>query len=177
MQSGRWLGLVLSLALWGCSGPHSLGFSESAWRALSQDERDQLLAQNMHHTHDGIRQFDHLPEGPFSEVVIGLSGGTAVLWPGEKRMAYDPIQAKLSLGECKDITLKNDRYAGVLCICYKGGTVMLDPSRENPTYSHGGLVLHQNALWRFGVLNPSVRSYGHILLKKARLAIQGAYDG
>lgn len=153
------------------------GFTKEQWASFSKEKRAVLEEQYKRHTHEGIHRFDHLPEGPFGEVVVHLSGGSAMLWPDNKQMSFEPVHFKLYLGDCKDVTLKNADNATVLCVCYKNGTLVFDPDRDDAAYSKGGLIVHQNGLWRFGVVHPSVTSKGFAALTNVQLQIKGGFDG
>lgn len=169
---------VVASMLIGCSNPGaSMGFSKKVWENFSDEKKALLKEEYKRHTHEGIHRFDHLPEGPFSTVTVDVEGGSAMLWPEQKRMAFEPVHFTLALGKCKDIVLKKGDSATVLCICYKNGTLIFDPSRSDTVYAKGGLVLHQNALWRFGVVHPSVTSKGYTAMRDVSLTIQGSYDG
>ena len=160
------------LLLTGCvSAPSRLGFSEKQWQAMSKTRRQEVMAG-----HDQIEKRAPLMKRKFKGpgVLVYLAQGTAMMPPFLKAYPYETLKFKMKVGQCRSVRLSSidTNHHTNLTVCYNGMTLLMDPSRYDPTKSSGTLRFDYNPIWKRGFTYSNVVSAGYVRLKGASVTIK-----
>ena len=160
------------LLLAGCaSTPSRLGFSEKQWKAMSEVRRQEVISG-----HDQIKQRPPSMKRKYngSDILVYLAQGTAMMPPFVKAYQYQTVKFTLNVGKCRSIRLNSidTNHHTNLKVCYNGMTLLMDPSRYDPTKSSGTLRFDYNPIWKRGFTYSNVVSAGYVRLKDASVTIK-----
>ena len=160
------------LLLAGCASmPSQLGFSEKQWKTMSEVRRQEVIAG-----YDQIKQRPPSMNRKYdgSNILVYLAQGTAMMPPFIKAYKYETVKFTLDVGQCRSIRLNSidtDHHTN-LQVCYNGLTLLMDPSRYDPTKSSGTLRFDYNPIWKRGFTYSNVVSAGYVRLKGASVTIK-----
>lgn len=164
---------VLAIILTGCAATNTrLGIPQDEWNQYSYEQKEAL--QEAYRQAQQRRKIFAAKPGE-GVLQVEVQGGTMLLPPYDRQVAYQPLSFTLKQGRCYqdiDVASQDSSKTGKLKVCYTNDTLYFDPSPYDETYSAGSLQFPYMAIWRRGFTYNNVSGTGLLKLTNVSVSVQ-----
>ena len=150
-----------------------LGFSQTEWEQLTQQEQQQIRKQSndIKWKHQEQAQHNVPSKLRFREIKVKFLEGKTYF--ANQESTFIPVEINLSEGSCNSVKLVNQ--AGekkYLNICYKNYRLDIDPSPWQIDYQNGSALIYSSELWKYGFKYTKLNTKGKTKIKNLSVFIK-----